>query len=42
VRAAKEHGMAVPLLEYTYALLKALQVDIVREQGLREVSLISA
>jgi len=30
VRVAQEHGVEVPLLEYTYALLKAVQADIVR------------
>jgi ketopantoate reductase len=38
VRVAQEHGVEVPLLEYTYALLKAVQADIVRAQGMKDGS----
>jgi 2-dehydropantoate 2-reductase len=35
VRIAKKHKIPVPLLEYTYALLKALQGHLAHQQELK-------
>ena len=38
VRIAQKHNIPVPLLEYTYALLKALQGYLAHQQELKRKS----
>jgi 2-dehydropantoate 2-reductase len=42
VRVAREHGLKTPLLDYTYALLKGLQVEILQQQEAKKAQATAA